>query len=639
VEVALDVGGSRQDLAMRVLLSTGDEGGWSLQPLDDEGRAVGPVTVADDVAGLVAVVAAIETGTTETGTTETGTTKTDAIQSRAIQSHVIQSHVIQNEAIQGERPRWVWASTAAVYPLLLRAGVRIERCHDVAHTEALLSGHEERPWPSSGGGSPEDGRVDGRGAAQGQASLFDSHHGAHLGFDRPARGLADDTGNGDRGALERLRAAHADQLARIERARSISAGFPLLVAAESAAALAAVELGQVGLPWRADVHDRTLIDLLGERPRHGGRPPKLQELANAVATALDGPQRTGAPQLNVDSPLEMLRAFRRQGVLLETTRAHELRTVDHPAVEPLLRYKELARLHVAHGWAWRDAWVRDGRFRAEYVPAGVVSGRWATRGGGALQIPRSMRSAVIADPGWVLVVADAGQLEPRILAALSDDPGMVAATQAGDLYAALAAQALGRPEARDEAKIALLSAMYGGGTRSPALAALRRRFPQALSLLETAARTGEDGGVVRSALGRTCPLPTPNWQQGSESVALSRSRARGRFTRNFVIQASAADWANVLVAGLRRRLNALSAQHGSAADTDADTDRVPAASRAELVFFQHDEVMVHAPKALTEAVIAAIRASGEEATRLVLGDRGVGVPLTGVPVASYADKR
>jgi DNA polymerase-1 len=277
---------------------------------------------------------------------------------------------------------------------------------------------------------------------------------------------------------------------------------------------------------------------------------------------------------------------------------------------------------VAHGWAWRDTWVREGRFKPEFVPGGVVSGRWATRGGGALQIPKAVRAAVVADPGWVLVVADAGQLEPRILAAMSEDPGMIAATRAGDLYTEIATRALGRADARAEAKIGLLAAMYGGGTGSPALAALRRRFPRALALLESAARTGEDGGVVRSALGRTCPHPEPGWQDAPEAVALARSRARGRFTRNFVVQASAADWANTLVAGLRRRLAGL---------TDAD-------GRADIVFFQHDEVMVHAPKQLADTVVAAITESGEEATRLVVGERGVRVPLNGLAVTSYAEK-
>src|SRR6185436_15745221 len=115
------------------------------------------------------------------------------------------------------------------------------------------------------------------------------------------------------------------------------------------------------------------------------------------------------------------------------------RNVDHPAVRPLLEYKELYRIWVAHGWSWLDAWVRDGRFRPEYVPGGVVSGRWGARGGGALQVPKVVRRAVVAEPGWRFVVADAGQLEPRVLAAVSGDERFAAAGAAGDLYAALAA--------------------------------------------------------------------------------------------------------------------------------------------------------------------------------------------------------
>jgi DNA polymerase-1 len=581
-------------------------------------------------------------------------------------------------------PRWVWASTAAIYPRLLAAGVRVERCHDLGMTESLLRAHEERPPVETLGG--------GHGPATAQTSLFDdvftvpaqsptsdallvatarssrlgtaptaaapSHLDgsaadtppSHLGdaaVDRPspldATAAADRASQldatttatgptsrlGDAPTVSPLTASlieqHSDQLTRIAAARSVSPGFGLLVAAESAAALAGVEMGHVGLPWRADVHDQVLTELLGERPRHGGRPPKLQALATEIAGALDPSARAGPSQLNIDSPLEVLKALRRQGILVETTRARELKTIDHPAIEPLLKYKELARLHVAHGWAWRDQWVREGRFKPEYIPGGVVTGRWATKGGGALQIPKAMRASVIADPGRALVVADAGQLEPRILAALSGDPGMIAATQDGDLYAALAARALGRPEARDETKVALLAAMYGARANSTAMAALRRRFPTALELLEVAARTGEDGGIVRSALGRTCPPPDPNWQQGSEAAALARSRARGRFTRNFVIQASAADWANVLVAGLRRRLAAMGEAGGPGGGP-------------ELVLFQHDEVVVHTPQPMAEAVIAAITESGAEATRLVVGERGVRIPMTGTVVASYADK-
>jgi DNA polymerase I len=358
--------------------------------------------------------------------------------------------------------------------------------------------------------------------------------------------------------------------------------------------------------------------LLGPRPASSpagsARPPGLQALADEVAGVL------GEPGLNVDSQADVLRALRRAGLPVTSTRRHELRRHEHPVVEPFVRYRELARLHAAHGWAWREQWVRDGRFHPEYVPGGVVSGRWATRGGGALQIPKAVRAAVVAPPGRVLVVADAGQLEPRVLAALARDPGLIAATAEGDLYAALAREALGRPEARHEMKVALLSAMYGGGAGSPALAALRRRFPAALALLEDAARTGERGGSVRSVLGRTSPPPRPDWLSGlSDTAAAARSRAWGRFTRNFVVQASAADWASVLVATLRQRLAGLEGE-------------------AQLVFFQHDEVVVEAEEPVAPDAVRCIGEAGAEATRLVLGDVGVHVPLDARVVHSYGDR-
>src|SRR5690606_21147657 len=192
-----------------------------------------------------------------------------------------------------------------------------------------------------------------------------------------------------------------------------------------------------------------------------------------------------------DSPQQIIKAFRALGIMISSTRSRVLSQIDHPVVRPLLAYKELARLHSFHGWAWADQWVSGGRFRPEYVVGGVVSGRWATSGGGALQIAKVMRKVVVADDGWTLVVADAAQLEPRVLAAMSGDRGLATAAGEIDLYTALA-QAFGG--SRDSAKIALLSAMYGGtsGDAPKLLAVMRQRFPNAYALVEEAARAGAE---------------------------------------------------------------------------------------------------------------------------------------------------
>ncbi|GAA3234217.1 bifunctional 3'-5' exonuclease/DNA polymerase [Pseudonocardia petroleophila] len=484
-------------------------------------------------------------------------------------------------------PRWVFAR-ARTYRRLLDAGVRVGRAHDVELVEGLLvgaAGRSGEPHGLAAAAARLAGRVPGPDPApvdDGPPGLFDTG---------PARDeLAD------------LVAVHAAQLRALTDPR-----LRLLAAAESAGVLVAEEMTAHGLPWSAAHHDALLTDLLGPRPVLGGRPPRLAALAAEITAAFGRP-------VNPDSPAEVLRAFARAGHELTSTRAWELRHVGHPAVAPLLAYKELARLHTAHGWAWLRTWVRTGpdgtgRFHPEYVVAGVVTGRWATRGGGALQIPKALRGAVRADPGWRLVVADAAQLEPRVLAALSGDHGL--APDVDDLYAALAAREFGGD--REQAKLALLSAMYGAsaGQAGELLVRLRRRFPRAMAYVDDAARAGETGLLVCSHLGRTCPPARP----GDEDPA--RARARGRFTRNYVVQATAAEWALVLLAELRLLLRG---------------------GPAELVFFQHDEVVLHCPDDLAPAVVDAVATAADTTRRRLFGDTPVRFPLQARTVASYDER-
>lgn len=521
-------------------------------------------------------------------------------------------------------PRWVFASVEHDYPVLLEAGIRVRRCHDLSLTEGLLLAYEGRhdepkglagayaravglPPPPDAGAHPDDD----------QPALFDPWD-AGLPRDVPVLEAAEVVL-----AEQRRRIAGADHPDRMR----------LLIAAESASALAAAEMSADGLPWRADLHDALLTDLLGPRVPAGQRPRTLATLAERVRGAF------GGRPVNPDAPASVVRAFGRAGIEVPSARAHVLRTVDHPAVGPLLEYKELARLHSAHGWAWLDGWVRDNRFRPVYVVGGVVSGRWASRGGAALQIPKTLRVCVRADPGWRLVVADAAQLEPRVLAALSGDRRLAEVSASADLYDSLADAMFARGSApavpfderddRSRAKIAMLSAMYGGtaGEAASLLALLRRRFPDAVSFVERAALAGERGERVRSRLGRTSPDPSAAWRAltgGSVDDLAGEDKARraakdwGRFTRNFVVQASAADWTAVLLATLRRRLP----------------------PPAHLVFFQHDEVLIHTPAEQSEAVSACIEDSVRETAELVFGAScPVRFPLHIAAVETYADAK
>ncbi|MEN2420939.1 bifunctional 3'-5' exonuclease/DNA polymerase [Streptomyces rimosus] len=510
--------------------------------------------------------------------------------------------------------RWVWRSTSETYRKLLAAGVRVERCYDVEAAEALLIGHEEGQ-----SGQP-------RSLAAAWARL----HRLPVPDDPPVRGAETQPSLFEPGPVPlppgvdeftALLKVYAGQLERTERAEHPDR-MRLLLAAESAGLLVAAEMTRAGLPWRADVHRELLDELLGERYPGGLEPRRMAELADEVSRAFGEDVR-----VRPDLPAEIVKAFAGAGITLRSTRKWELQEVRHPAVAPLLEYKRLYRLHTAHGWSWLQQWVHEGRFRPEYLPGGTVSGRWTTNGGGALQIPKVVRRAVVADPGWRLVVADAEQMEPRVLAAVSRDRGLMEVAGSGrDLYADLAARAFGGD--RDQAKLALLGAIYGqtSGDALKHMADLRRRYPDAVEYVDTAARAGEEGRLVRTWLGRTCPpasVAPPDeaglpQEEAPAYGSTAGARARGRFTRNFVVQGSAADWALLMLAALRRSLAPL---------------------RAELVFFQHDEVIVHAPEEEAGAVAGFVAEAAELAGRIAFGGTPVRFPFSTAVVECYADAK
>ncbi|MDO9497707.1 MAG: hypothetical protein Q7J48_18540, partial [Nocardioides sp.] len=163
-----------------------------------------------------------------------------------------------------DAPRWVWDDTARWYPSLLAAGLRVQRCHDLrlghhllrrapAVDQQLLSGEQSEHWDRLGPSAP-------------------SH---------PTLFSVDDTAEHLRADLEDAR-----QLAAVA-ASSEAARLGLLLAAESSGALVAAEMTYAGVPWRVDVHERLLTDLLGPRPPRGARPQRLESLVAEVRSAFD----------------------------------------------------------------------------------------------------------------------------------------------------------------------------------------------------------------------------------------------------------------------------------------------------------------------------------------------------------------
>src|SRR5699024_6686675 len=134
----------------------------------------------------------------------------------------------------------------------------------------------------------------------------------------------------------------------------------------------------------------------------------------------------------------------------------------------------------------------------------------------------------------------------------------------------------------------------------------------ALEYVDAAARTGENGGTVRSWLGRTSPAPRSWDTTVSAPDGDRRRRTQGRFTRNFVVQAGAAEWAMVLLASLRQRLVEVAG---------------PLPEGAGAVFVMRDAAGLHGPRDLPHTAVRAISEAELHTRKILFRQTPVRLPL------------
>lgn len=287
------------------------------------------------------------------------------------------------------------------------------------------------------------------------------------------------------------------------------------------------------------------------------------------------------PPFDPDSPKQVLEAFQALGysdlssVSEEQLRLYPFREEHWEVVNLLLRYRSRRKIETAFGEPLLAAVWEDGRLRPQFRQIGTASGRPTTVSPNLLQLPsaktdQGVRQAVVAPPGYRLVVADYSQIELRLLAALSGDEQMIDLFQRGeDLHQATARLLFGSRAGEKERRIAKavnFLTVYGGGPRRLAevasqggivlsaqeakqvIARWKESFPTAWSALEEWQESSLRRRETRSAWGRRRLF-------GPEEPPDEVRRAGA----NHVIQSSAADVMKLAMAAVDRLVSPLGA--------------------------------------------------------------------------------
>jgi DNA polymerase-1 len=533
-------------------------------------------------------------------------------------------------SLAGQRPRWTWWSAGTTATPLVAAGVRLDACWDLGAVGRLLHGlRRDDPaavWAASMGiGEPPRPRA----AGQSREPALFAFDGSALDDGDPLEaasdpvrpdGQLDPVWAGGRWAADlpstlrwaqlglRLQRTQSAQLREVADPRPGAPGAaspassdrrtPLAILtahAESATALLSVELEHDGLPLDRERATAMLTGIIGERPT---------DAAAEAATRLVRDREVlrhfpAAEGVDLRSPAQVRALLARVGLDLPDTRSWRLapHAIASPGVASLLHWRKAERTATTYGWRWLDSFVGpDNRLRGEWGCADGGAGRM-TASAGLHNMPAELRDAVRAEAGHRLVRADLGQIEPRVLAAVSGDEAFTVAAREADLYAPVAERL--RCD-RPTAKIAVLAAMYGqtSGPAGEMLRQMDRVYPRAMAYLRAAERVGVAGGELRTYGGRllrfgpaTQPeastevgseigdwLPDQDGTDGPDVLAASSAAAagRGRYARNAVIQGAAAElfkaWAATVRAGL-------------------------AALDGRIVLCLHDELLLHVPEA------------------------------------------
>ena len=289
----------------------------------------------------------------------------------------------------------------------------------------------------------------------------------------------------------------------------------------------------------------------------------------------------------------------------------------HPAVEKILAYRQVTKLYGTYIEGLLSKIGADNRVHSTFDQTAAVTGRISSNEPNLQNIPtrtaqgREIRRAFIAPEGRVLVDADYSQIELRVLAHMSEDPGMVAAFRHGeDIHTRTAAEVYElpleavAPAMRSAAKAVNFGIVYGisdfglarniGVTRAEAGAFIERyfaRYPGVRRFMDDAVAKGKTLGYAATLMGRRRALP-------ELSASAHQRRMFGeRAAMNTPVQGTAAD---IIKKAMVRVEHALSGM------------------QARLILQVHDELIVESPLDEAERVAALLKAEMEQVVSLLV---------------------
>jgi DNA polymerase-1 len=340
--------------------------------------------------------------------------------------------------------------------------------------------------------------------------------------------------------------------------------------------------------------------------------------------------------VNLDSPSQLLDAFRKLGVGVTSTGEAVLKTIDHPLAKKILDYRGYEKLISAFG---ESLLVKissvTGRLHPDFLQLGADTGRFACSNPNLQQIPQdaTFRNCFIASPGYKMITADYSQIELRIMAEFSQDPTFLKAfAEDADLHTMTATNMFKvsvdqiDKRMRTAAKTINFGLMYGRGPGSIALQ-IGSTVDEAKELLDIYFKSytgvkkwldkaGQDAlklGYAKTILGRRRwfelpPKDHPDYLKLAGSIE--------RQGKNMPIQGTNADITKYALIYISQRFK----KEGW---------------DAHLTHTVHDEIVAEAPTEIAETAALAVEEEMVRAANKLLGTVSVKVD---VHTADYWEK-